>query len=345
MAAELNRTRILDLPDGWDESLPSFTASDGPVATRAISSNFVNHVAKKLNWLLGGSADLEPSTKTLMKEYPYLSKDNPAGRNIAWGIRELAMCGTATGMLLHGGVRPYAATFFVFTDYARPAIRLAALMELPVIYIMTHDSVGLGEDGPTHQPIEQLASLRAMPNLTVIRPADANETIQAWKAAIINTHGPSLLALSRQKLPILDQKGLSPATGLQRGAYILKKEAGEKPQVILLASGSEVGPALDAHTLLHEDGIDARVVSMPSWELFEKQDLAYRESVLPASVGARVSMEAGATLGWSKWVGDQGISLGIDRFGISAPYQEIYENFGLTAEKMKEAATQLNIEE
>ena len=336
----------LSLPSGWDIDLPKFKPEDGPIATRAINSKFLNAISAKLPWLLGGSADLEPSTKTLMKDFPYFSKENYEGRNIAWGIREMAMGGTATGMQLHGGVRPYAATFFVFTDYVRPAIRLAALMELPIIYVMTHDSVGLGEDGPTHQPIEHLASLRAMPNLTVIRPSDANETIEAWKAAILNTHGPTLLVLTRQKLPIHDTSKVESVKGLHKGAYIISKEKDTSgttnlPDVILLASGSEVSAALEAQEILAGKDVNARVISMPSWELFEQQSQAYKEEVLPAAVKSRVSIEAGASFGWQRWVGTDGITIGIDRFGISAPYQLIFERFGITGKNMAEKAITL----
>ena len=341
LAEQLDQALALALPEGWDQDLPSFQPSEGPIATRAINSKFLNAIAARLPWLVGGSADLEPSTKTLMKDYPYYSKHDYSGRNIAWGIRELAMGGTATGMQLHGGVRPYAATFFVFTDYARPAIRLAALMELPIIYVMTHDSVGLGEDGPTHQPIEHLASLRAMPNLTVIRPADANETIEAWKAAILNTHGPSMLVLTRQKLPILDPSEINDVSGLHRGAYVISDESYGTLDVILMASGSEVAIALQAQKLLAAELVNARVVSMPSWEIFAQQDTAYQSSILPKGVRARVAIEAGASLGWHRWVGDEGAILGIDHFGISAPYKEIFDRFGLSAEQLAKKAKEL----
>ncbi len=329
-----NQHQNLSLPENWDANVPEFHPTDGPIATRAINSKFLNAVGDELTWLIGGSADLEPSTKTLMANYSYFSKSDYNGRNLAWGIRELAMCGTASGIQLHGGLKPYAATFFVFTDYARPAIRLAALMELPVIYVMTHDSIGLGEDGPTHQPIEHLASLRAMPNLTVIRPADANETIEAWKSALHHNEGPTMLVLTRQKLPILERTASLAKEGLPKGAYVISKEKGERPDVILLASGSEVMLALEAQSQLHNEDVDARVVSMPSWELFEKQDAGYQDSVLPESVSARLSIEAGSTMGWHRWVGDEGVCIGIDHFGVSAPYQEIMTNLGFTAENI-----------
>ena len=322
------------LPEDWDSDLPSFQPEDGPIATRAINSKVLNAVSAKLPWLMGGSADLEPSTKTLMKGLAYFSKEDPTGRNLTWGIRELAMAATASGMQLHGGVRPYAATFFVFTDYARPAIRLAALMDLPVIYVMTHDSIGLGEDGPTHQPIEHLASLRAMPNLTVIRPADANETVEAWKMALTRTHSPTMLILSRQGIPIIDRNQYAPASGLKKGAYIVSREEGDSPQGIIIATGSELPIALEAKNQLSAMHIDVRVVSMPSWELFEEQEKSYRNAVLPEQVKARISIEAGCTMGWHRYVGDEGQIIGIDQFGISAPYKEIYKHFNLTAERI-----------
>lgn len=323
-------------PENWDADVPEFLPKDGPMATRAVNSAFLNSVADKLTWLVGGSADLEPSTKTLIKNSEYFQNETPEGRNIAWGIRELAMCAASSGIQLHGGIRPYASTFFVFTDYARPAIRLASLMELPVIYTMTHDSVGLGEDGPTHQPVEHLASLRAMPGITVIRPADANETIEAWKAALKNYAGPSMLVLTRQKLPILDRDEFSSAEGLHKGAYVISPEEGSTPDVILIGTGSEVHLLTQAQKELKESGTDARVVSMPSWELFEDQSQSYRDEVLPPSVHKRLAVEAGSSLGWHKWVGDKGDTITIDHFGSSAPYKEIFEHFGFTVENILE---------
>lgn len=334
LAASLKAAYEQRLPEGWDSEVPSYGKDDKALATRALNSVFINAVKDKLPWLMGGSADLEPSTKTMIKGHPYFSKDDYTGRNLGWGIREMAMCAASTGMSLHGGVRVYAATFFVFTDYCRAAIRLAALMHQPIIYVMTHDSIGLGEDGPTHQPVEHLASLRAMPNLTVIRPADANEALEAWKAAIQRTDGPTLLVLSRQGIPILDTDVVAPASNLHKGAYTLSAETGDTPQAILIATGSEVGVAMEAQEILKSKNIDARVVSMPSWELFEEQDAAYKSSVLPAGVPVKVAIEPGSTLGWHKYVGDHGAVIGIDRFGISAPYEEIYKRFGLTAEDM-----------
>lgn len=331
LAEKLHTQLHLIFPDNWEEDLPEYSPEEKPVATRAVNSKFLNAVSDKLPWLIGGSADLEPSTKTLMKGIPYFQKDEPTARNIAWGIREVGMSAASTGMSLHGGLRPYAATFFIFTDYARPAIRLAALMKQPVIYVMTHDSVGLGEDGPTHQPVEHLASLRAMPNLTVIRPADANETVEAWKVALKNTEGPSMLVLSRQGLPILDRKRYAPAAELQKGAYILSREKGDTPQAILIGTGSEVHNLLEAQEELQKENIDVRVVSMPSWELFEAQSKSYRDEVLPPAVRSRLSLEAGSSVGWHKWVGTEGRILAIDHFGASAPYERIFQEFGLTS--------------
>jgi transketolase len=310
-----------------------------------VNSSFLNAVADKLPWLVGGSADLEPSTKTLIKNSEYFQKDTPEGRNIAWGIRELGMCAASSGIQLHGGLRPYAATFFVFTDYARPAIRLAALMEQPVIYVMTHDGIGLGEDGPTHQPIEHLASLRAMPGLTVIRPADANETVEAWKAALKNHSGPTMLILSRQKLPVLDRERFASANQLHKGAYILSAGINSTPDVILMGTGSEVHLLIEAQEVLQKEGIDARVVSMPSWELFDQQSQSYKDEVLPPTVRKRLAVETGASLGWHRWVGDQGDMITIDHFGASAPYKEIFEHFGFTVGNIVKKARKLNSNE
>ncbi len=323
-----------ELTPGWDSELRDFQPADGPVATRSASGKVINAIAPRLPWLLGGSADLAPSTNTLMKCSGYFSREQPANRNVAWGIREHTMCGSSSGMALHGGIRPFAATFFVFTDYARPSIRLAALMELPVIYVMTHDSIGLGEDGPTHQPVEHLSSLRAMPNLTVIRPADANEVAYAWRAALSRTDGPTMIVLTRQKLPIFDRSIFTSADGTLRGAYVLQKEQGTRPDVILLASGSEVDIIVAAAKQLKTQKIDARVVSFPSWELFETQPESYLETVLPVDIKARVAIEAGAPFGWERWVGQRGRIIGINRFGASAPADQLYHHFGLTVENV-----------
>ena len=315
-----------------------FKESDGPIATRKASNKIINGFAKKIPWLVGGSGDLAPSTKTLIEGSDYIEKNNYNNRNIAWGVRELAMCAASSGLYLHGGVRPFAATFFIFTDYARPAIRLAALMELPVIYVLTHDSIGLGEDGPTHQPIEHLASFRAMPHIAVIRPADANETAFAWRAAIKRNEGPTLLILTRQKLPIFDRDKLEDAKGVLKGAYILSKENTSEPDLILLSSGSEVQLILEAKEKLEKENIHTRVVSMPCWEIFRAQPREYKEEVLPSKVKNRIAVEAAASFGWCEWVGDNGQVIGIDKFGTSAPYKDIYENYGLTVEKIVERA-------
>ena len=338
LADKLQHHLKLSFPENWDADLPIYNSDDGSLATRALNSAFLNAVADKLTWLVGGSADLEPSTKTLLKNSTYFQRDNPEGRNIAWGIRELGMCAASTGIQLHGGLRPYAATFFVFTDYARPAIRLAALMNQPVIYTMTHDSIGLGEDGPTHQPIEHLASLRAMPGLTVIRPADANETIEAWKAAVKNESGPTMLVLTRQGLPVLDREKYAAAKLLHKGAYVISPEKGSTPDVILIGTGSEVHLLLEAQDELRKENIDARVVSMPSWELFEQQSQSYQEEVLPPSIHQRLAVETGASMGWRRWVGDRGNTITIDHFGASAPYKEIFKHFGFTRENIVEKA-------
>ncbi len=323
-------------PAGWESGIPRFDADGGALATRAASGKVLNEIASAIPWLMGGSADLAASNNSLLKESGNFARGDYANRNIHWGIREHAMGAACSGMALHGGVRPYAATFFTFTDYARPAIRLAALMELPVIYLMTHDSIGLGEDGPTHQPIEHLASLRAMPGLTIIRPCDANETAAAWRVAIERSEGPTMLVLTRQGLPVVERSKDNEADALARGAYVISPERGNSPQAILIATGSEVELAMEAKNTLAADGIDARVVSMPSWELFREQPRSYRDSVLLAQVKARVAIEAGATMGWREWVGDYGVIIGLDHFGASAPYKEIYAHFGLTSENIVE---------
>ncbi len=320
------------LPQGWDSGIPIFAPEKGPVATRDAGGKVLNAIAAKVPWLMGGSGDLSPSTKTLIEGSGYLEAGHYENRNIDWGVREHTMCGCTSGLAAHGGIRPYAATFFIFTDYARPAIRLAAMMELPVIYVMTHDSIGLGEDGPTHQPVEQLASFRAMPNMCVIRPADANETAWAWRMAMMRKKGPTMLILTRQKVPTFDRSRLGSAEGLARGAYILSRERAEKPEAVLMASGSEVQLILAAQEPLEKEGIHARIVSIPSWELFDQQDELYRESVLPANVTARLAVEAAASFGWCRYVGDKGSTITLDRFGASAPAKENFKHFGFTVE-------------
>ncbi|MBN1465162.1 transketolase [candidate division KSB1 bacterium] len=333
LATQLQVAMVGDLPAGWDADIPAFTPADGAPATRSVGGKVLNAIAAHVPNLVGGSADLNPSTMTYLKSSGYFAKGVFENRNVPWGVREFGMAAAASGMALHGGIRPFVSTFFVFTDYARPAMRLAALMKLPVIYVMTHDSIGVGEDGPTHQPVEHLTALRVIPNMTVIRPMDANETVEAWRVAMQHTDGPIVIVLTRQGLPIVDRGQFAPASGLARGAYILSPEK-KTPDVILIASGSEVQYVVEAQSSLAQDKIDARVVSMPSWELFRKQEKAYRESVLPAKVKARLSIEAGVTLGWREWIGDAGIAMGIDQFGVSGPYKKVFPHFGFSAENV-----------
>ncbi len=338
--AELERRLSGKLPKGWEKDLPVFPADAKGMATRAASGKVLNALTGKLPELIGGSADLTPSNNTRFEGVTDFQKDNPAGRYLRFGVREHAMGAILNGITLYGGMIPYGGTFLIFSDYARPAIRIAALSHVPSIFVFTHDSVGLGEDGPTHQPIEHLASLRAMPNLTVIRPADANETAQAWKVAIENRHGPTALALTRQAVPTFDVAQIAnlrykgQVANLSRGAYVLATFGKKTPDVILMASGSEVSLVYDAAKVLAQKGHSVRVVSFPSWELFEKQEEAYRESVLPKKVTARIAVEAGVGLGWERYVGAGGRVLSIERFGASAPYKVIYEKFGLTAENI-----------
>jgi len=336
LASEWKRRMAGDLPEGWDRDLPKFEAGK-KVATRASAGEVLNAIAPRLPELMGGDADLSSSTKTALKGEGSFDGQTGAGRNIHFGVREHAMGGIVNGMAYHGGVRAYAATFFCFSDYMRPSVRLAALSHLPVVFVWTHDSIGLGEDGPTHQAVEHLMSLRAMPNLHVVRPADANESREAWRWAIERRSGPVALVLSRQGLPVL--KG--DASGLAKGAYVLSEATGGEPRAILIATGSEVTLALEAQALLDKDGIPCRVVSMPCWELFEEQDDAYRESVLPPSVTARVAVEAGSTLGWWRWVGDGGSVVGLDRFGASAPAEVNFEKLGFTPTHLVEEVKRL----
>jgi len=330
-----------DLPEGWDRDLAGlFRTEDKPMATREASGRVMNAIAQRVHSLAGGSADLAPSTKTILKDKGHYGPDDYGGHNLHFGVREHAMGAIASGMALHGGIIPYTATFLVFSDYMRPPIRLAALMKLRVVYIFTHDSVGVGEDGPTHQPIEQIMGLRAVPNLMVLRPADATETVEAWKIALERRHGPTALILSRQNLPMLDRLVLAPANGVQRGGYILW-ESGTPPDIILISTGSEVHIALEAGKLLQRSDITARVVSLPSWELFDAQSEEYRNHVLPPSIWARISIEAGTPLGWERYVGLDGIAIGLNRFGVSAPAGVIYEQLGLTVQHMVDEALRL----
>ena len=338
-AAEWDRWMSGRLPDGWENDIPVFEPDEKGQATRVASATVLNAVAPKVANLIGGSADLAPSTKTLLSgEADYQAADY-AGRNLRFGVREHAMGGILNGMALHRGLIPYGATFLIFSDYMRPAIRLAALTELKVIYVFTHDSIGLGEDGPTHQPIEHLAALRAMPNLTVIRPCDANETAEAWRAAILHQNGPVALALSRQNLPTLDRKlEYAAAAGLHQGAYVLSEAADHKPDVVLIASGSEVQIALEAAARIRAEGPAVQVVSMPCWELFEAQPADYRNRVLPPEIKAKIAIEAGSAQGWHRYVGEFGHIIALDHFGASAPSNVLYEKFGLTAERVVEKA-------
>ena len=328
MAKDFEASISDQIPDDFAENIPKFSSSEGAMATRVASGKVLNEIAKKISWLVGGSADLAASNNSLIENSGDFVKGSFENRNINWGIREHVMCAASSGMILHGGVRPFAATFFVFTDYARPAIRLSCLMGLPVIYVMTHDSVGLGEDGPTHQPIEHLASLRAIPALHVIRPCAANETAMAWQVAIKRKDGPTMIVLTRQSLPILDRDIVSTEEGLAMGAYVISKEKGELADAILLSSGSEVALALDAQNTLRKKNIDVRVVSMPCWELFRTQEKAYKNSVLPQEIKVRLSIEAGSDFGWHEWVGNQGDSVAISRFGASAPGGENFDKLG-----------------
>jgi transketolase len=338
LAAAFQKSLDGELPGDWNSILPVFEPGKA-LATRASSGQVLNAIAPYIPALLGGSGDLTGSNKTDLKGEQHLTRKDFSGRYIHFGVREHGMGGILSGMALHGGIRPYGGTFLVFSDYMRPAIRLAALMGLPVIYVFTHDSIGLGEDGPTHQPIEHLMSLRTIPNLTLFRPADATETAIGWRVALENRHGPTALVLTRQGLPTLDRSRYALAVEAMRGAYVLSDS--DDPEVILMATGSEVHLALAAQEQLAEGGVAARVVSVPSWELFAAQPAAYRDLVLPPHVKARVSIEAGVTLGWERYVGADGMAIGLDRFGASAPYQTIYEKLGLTAEAVTDAARKL----
>jgi transketolase len=327
------------LPDGWEQAVPEFEAGS-KMATRASSGKVLGALAPTIGYLIGGSADLTPSNKTDVKGRADFQKDNYGGEYFRFGVREHGMASACNGIAIHGGLRPYCGTFLIFSDYMRPAVRLSALGSIPVVYVFTHDSIGLGEDGPTHQPIEHLMALRSIPNLVVLRPADANETAEAWKAAMRRKRGPVALALTRQNLPTLDRTRFAPAEGLHRGAYVLRDSDGT-PDIILIGTGSELHFALEAAETLAGEGVAVRVVSMPSWELFEEQPEEYRQSVFPPSVTRRVAVEAGITQGWERYVGLQGRIVGIDRFGASAPYEVLYEKFGFTAAHVLETARAL----
>ncbi|MCP4538048.1 MAG: transketolase [Chloroflexi bacterium] len=328
------------LPAGWTDVLPKFSLTDGPLATRQASGAVLNALAPIMPTLIGGSSDLAPSNNTLLKDWADFQRETPAGRNLRFGVREHAMGGILSGLALYGGLIPYGGTFLVFSDYMRPAVRLAAMMGLPVVYVWTHDSVWLGEDGPTHQPVEHLATLRMIPNLVVIRPADANETVAAWRVALERRDGPTALLLTRQKMPVPFETMHKPFDKVSRGAYILTESSGVS-NALIIASGSEVHLAQEARELLAEQGVGVRIVSMPSQELFDAQPAEYQDSVLPPPVTARLAIEAGLICGWEKYVGPKGDVLGLDRFGASAPYKVLMEKFGFTAEAVAERVLQL----
>ena len=346
LADRLHRMQRRELPDGWDKNLPTFPADSKGLATRESSGKVLNALAQNIPWLIGGSADLATSNKTNLKFEGAgdFQAGSYGGRNLHFGVREHVMGASVNGITV-SGIRAFGATFFNFSDYMRASIRLAALMEIPSIFIFTHDSIGVGEDGPTHQPIEQLASLRAMPNLIVLRPGDANEVVEAWKIIAQLQHQPVALVLTRQNLPTFDRTKYGAASGTARGAYVLADASGGKPEVILMGTGSEVSLCVEAYEKLKAEGVQARVVSMPSWEIFERQDTAYKQSVLPASVTARVSVEMAATFGWERYVGLRGQKVGMHRFGASAPLKDLLKFFGFTVEAVVAAARKAITEE
>jgi transketolase len=338
LGAELDRRVRGRLPEDWEQSLPEFPPSEKGMATRNASGKVINALAGNLPELLGGSADLAPSTKTWIDGSPSFQAGVYEGRNFNFGVREHGMGSVVNGMAVHGGLIPYGATFLVFSDYMRPAIRVAALSEYPSIWVFTHDSIGLGEDGPTHQPVEHLASLRVIPGLVTLRPADANEVSEAWRVAISRRHGPTALALTRQDVPVLDREVFAPARGLAQGAYVMADLGDNDPELILMASGSEVQIITEAGMRLAMEGVNVRLVSFPSWELFSEQDQEYRDQVLPPRIHARLAVEAAASMGWREFVGSQGSVIGIPRYGASAPYKIIYHEMGLTVENVVEKA-------
>ncbi|MGG4477292.1 transketolase [Bacillus altitudinis] len=329
LAAQLKLAIEGKLPENWDQEVPVYEAGSS-LASRASSGEVLNGIAKQVPFFIGGSADLAGSNKTTIKDTSDFGRENYAGRNIWFGVREFAMGAALNGMALHGGLRVFGGTFFVFSDYLRPAIRLAALMGLPVTYVFTHDSIAVGEDGPTHEPVEQLASLRAMPNLSVIRPADGNETAAAWKIAVSSTNKPTALVLTRQNLPTIDQAPEKAYEGVEKGGYVVVEAADAQPEALLLASGSEVGLAIEAQKALEKEGIRVSVVSLPAWDRFDEQSDEYKESVLPKAVRARVAIEMGASLGWERYTGLDGDVIAIDKFGASAPGETIIEKYGFT---------------
>ncbi len=342
VADEISTMQRRELPEGWDSTIPTFTTDDGPMATRKASSKVQNAVAERIPWMVSGSADLTDSTSVRLSfdGVTDFEPDDRGGRQFHYGVREHEAAAISNGLSL-SKLRPAWSTYLVFSDYARPAIRLSALMELPVIHIFTHDSIGLGEDGPTHQPVEHLASLRAIPGLNVIRPCDANEVVEAWRVAVDRHHEPVALVLTRQNVPIVDRDRYASAEGLRRGGYVLADADGGDPQVILIATGSEVALAVEAHEALAADGVRSRVVSLPSWQLFDQQDDDYRESVLARGVTARISIEEASTLGWDRYVGPGGKMIGMHTFGSSAPLKDVQSKYGFTPERVVETAKEL----
>jgi len=345
LAAEFQRRINQELPANWEDGLTVFPADAKGMATRVASHKSINALASRIPELLGGSADLAPSNNTWMEAYPAFTAEDRSGRNIHFGVRELSMTAISNGILVHGGLIPYCATFLVFSDYMRPAIRVAAISGMGTIFVTTHDSVAVGEDGPTHEPVEQLMSLRLIPGLTVFRPADANETMEAWKYALTHRQNPVLFALTRQNLPTLDREIYSPASGTAKGAYVIYQTAEKAPKALIIATGSEVSLALKAVPTLESEGIAVRVVSMPSWEVFSQQSKEYQQEVLPAELKKRLSLEAGVVNGWQKWVGSEGLSFGIDHFGASAPGNLLMEKFGFTPETVVNLVKRLVSEE
>jgi transketolase len=335
LAEQHSRMQTRRLPDGWDKDLPVFPPDESGMAGRVASGKVLNAVAQKVPWLIGGSADLAPSTNTRLtfEGAGDFAADDYGGRNFHFGVREHAMGAILNGLSL-SKFRPYGSGFLIFSDYAKPAIRLGAIMEIPMIHIFTHDSIGVGEDGPTHQPVEHLAALRSIPGLVVLRPADANEIVEAWRVIMELHHSPAALVLSRQNVPTLDRTKYAPASGLAKGAYVLADTASGQPDVLLLATGSEVSLCVKAYEQLEAEGIKARVVSMPSWELFERQDLSYRESVIPPQVRARVAVEQASTLGWRQYTGLHGQNIGMHTFGVSAPLKSLQSKYGFTPENI-----------
>jgi len=343
-AAHLEAMQRRELPDGWDSEIPTFDADAKGIATRKASNKVENAVAAKVPWLVVGSADLTGSTSVGLEDAPAFEPADRSGRQFHYGIREHESAAISNGLSL-SKLRPLWSTYLTFSDYARPAIRLSSLMELPVIHVFTHDSIGLGEDGPTHQPVEQLASLRAIPGLDVIRPADANETAEAWRVAMDRSHQPVALVLTRQDVPVIDRSKYASAEGARRGGYVIADvdhdDGARNPDAILIAAGSEVSLCLQAHEVLIADGVASRVVSLPCWELFDRQDQAYRDEVLPPAVTARVSVEEASTLGWHRYVGSEGKTIGMQTFGSSAPLKDVMTKFGFTPDKVAEAAKEM----